>query len=128
MQHSLRQIDGPRRVQDIVDTWQQIEVNGKTRHIIYLGEDTRVIRVVKKIVRGLSHHHNVMTAVPESRVWADVMKYRLPADLFAQMAYAHREPDVVEYRYSVIEEVGIQSAWLGEKRGHILNYELFRGN
>jgi hypothetical protein len=28
------------------------------------------------------------------------------------MTYAHRETDVAEYRYSVIEEAGIQSAWL----------------
>jgi hypothetical protein len=112
VQPSFRQIDGPRRVQDIVNTWRPIEVDGKSRHIIYPGEDARVIRVVKKIIRGLSHYHNVMSAVPESRVWADVKKYHVPDDFLAHMTYAHREPDVAEYRYSVIEEVGIQSAWL----------------
>jgi hypothetical protein len=80
--------------------------------MVYPGEDMRVIRVMKKIIRGLSHYHNVMSAVPESRVWADVVKYQVPDDFLAQMTYAHREPDVAEYRYSVIGEVGIQSAWL----------------
>lgn len=112
VQRSFRQVDGPRRIQDIVKTWRPVEVDCKSRHMIYPGEDTRVIRVVKKVVRGLSHYHNVMSAVPESRVWADVMKYRMPDEFIAQMTYAHREPDVAEYRYSVIEEVGIQSAWL----------------
>ena len=53
-----------------------------------------------------------MSAVPESRVWTDVMKYRMPEELFAGMAYAHREPDIAEYRYAAIEKEGIQSVWL----------------
>ena len=112
VKRSFRQIDGPRRVQDIVSTWRQVEVDGRVRHMIYPGEDNRVVRVVKKIVRGLCHHHQIMSAVPESRVWVDVMKYRTPDEFLGQMAYDHREPDIAEYRYSVIEEVGIQSAWL----------------
>ena len=115
VQPSLRQVDGPRRVQDIVKTWRPTEVDGRPRHMIYPGEDMRIIRIVKKVIRGLSHYHNVLSAVPESRVWADVMdvmKYQVPDDFLAQMIYAHREPDIAEYRYSVIEDVGIQSAWL----------------
>ncbi|MEK6675633.1 MAG: hypothetical protein AABZ47_08270 [Planctomycetota bacterium] len=71
-----------------------------------------MVRVVKKVVRGLSHHHNILSGVPESRVWVDVMKYRMPDEFLVQMEYAHRERDIAEYRYSIIEEVGIQSAWL----------------
>jgi hypothetical protein len=112
VKRSFRQIDGPRRVQDIVSTWRQVEVDGRVRHMVYPGEDNRVVRVVKKIVRGLSHHHHIMSAVPESCVWVDVMKYRTPDEFLVQMSYDHREPDIAEYRYSVIEEVGIQSAWL----------------
>ena len=109
---SFQKVDGQRRIQDIVNTWQPVEIDGKHKHIVYPGKDVRVIRVIKKVVRGLCHHHNVLSAVPELRVWADVMKYRMPDKFLTQMIYAHREPDIAEYRYSVIEEVGIQSAWL----------------
>ncbi|RFC38622.1 MAG: hypothetical protein DID89_2727548312 [Candidatus Nitrotoga sp. CP45] len=112
VQRSFKQVDGPRRIQDIVNTWQPVEIDGKSKHMVYPGKDPRVIRVVKKIVRGLSHYHNILSAVPESRVWADVMKYRMPEEFLTQLTYAHREPDVAEYYFSVIEEVGIQSAWL----------------
>ena len=112
VQRSFQQVDGPRRIQDIVKNLRPVKVDDKPKHMVYPGEDVRVIRVVKKVVRGLSHYHKVLSAVPESRVWADVMKYRMPDEFFAQMTYAHREPDVAEYRYAVIEEDGIQSAWL----------------
>ncbi len=112
VQRSFQKADGPRRIQDIVNTWQPVEIDGKPKHMVYPGEDVRVIRVVKKVVRGLCHYHNVLSAVPESRVWADVMKYRMPDEFLTQMTCAHREQDIVEYHYSVIEEVGIQSAWL----------------
>ena len=112
VQRSFQQVDGPRRIQDIVKNWRPVEVDDKPKHMVYPGEDVRVIRVVKKVVRGLSHYHKVLSAVPESRVWADVMKYRMPDEFFAQMTYVHREPDVAEYRYAVIKEDGIQSAWL----------------
>ncbi|CAG9931496.1 hypothetical protein [Candidatus Nitrotoga arctica] len=112
IQRSFKQVDGPRRIQDIVNTWQPVEIDGKSKPMVYPGKDPRVIRVVKKIVRGLSHYHNILSAVPESHVWADVMKYRMPEEFLTQLTYAHREPDVAEYYFSVIEEVGIQSAWL----------------
>ncbi|WP_373034514.1 hypothetical protein [Sulfurimonas sp.] len=90
---------------------QLIEVDCKSRHIIYPGEDERVLRVVKKIVRGLSHYHNILSAVPESHVWIDVMKYQIPEKFLEHMNYDHRELDIVKYRYSVIKEDEMQSVW-----------------
>lgn len=106
------QPDGVRRIRDLVDRLRPVEVNGQPRHKVYPGEDASVVRVVKKIVRGLSHHHGIMTAVPESRVWVDVMRYSVPEEFLSEMIYQHREQDIAEYRYSVIEDFGIQSAWL----------------
>ncbi len=112
VRRSFKQVDGPRRIRDIDNSWELVEIDGKRKHMVYPGKDARVVRVVKKIVRGLSHYHEIQSAVPESRVRVDVMKYRMPEDLLTQMDYAHREPDIAEYRYSVVNEVGIQSAWL----------------
>ena len=66
-----------------------------------------------KVVRGLCHHHQVMSAVPESQVWVDVMKYRIPEEFLMEMTYVTpREQNIAEYRYSVLEDHGIHSAWL----------------
>jgi hypothetical protein len=111
IQRSFKEKDAHRRIQDIKDACRLIEVDCKSKHMIFPGEDNRVIRIVKKIVRGLSHEHKILSAVPESHVWVDVMKYQIPEKFLEQMSYDHREPDIVEYRYSVIEEDGIQSAW-----------------
>lgn len=112
IRRSFKQVDGLRRLKDIVNTFREVEIDGQPRHEIYPGEDIKVLRVVKKVVRGLSHHHNVQSAVPESLVWVDLMKYRIPDEFLLEMTYAHRERDIAEYRYSIIKDIGIHSAWL----------------
>jgi len=80
----------------MVNNMRPIEVDGQPRHKIYPGEDARVARVVKKVVRGLSHYHQVMIAVPDSRVWVDVMKYGIPEEFLSEMICEHCEQDIVE--------------------------------
>jgi hypothetical protein len=70
---SFTKLDGARRIRDLVNSIRSVDVDGQPRHKVYPREDARVVRVVKKVVRGLSHHHQVMSAVPDSRVWVDVM-------------------------------------------------------
>jgi len=109
---SFTKLDGARRIRDIVNSMHPVEFDGQPRHKIYPGEDVRVVRVIKKVVRGLSHYHQVMSAVPNSRIWVDVMKYRIPYEFLSVMIYEHREQDIAEYRYSVLEDSEIHSAWL----------------
>ncbi|MBW2739067.1 MAG: hypothetical protein JRE64_09510 [Deltaproteobacteria bacterium] len=109
---SLRQPDGARRIKDLVDSMRSVEIDGRPRHMVFPGQDPRVVRVVSKVVRGLCHHHEIMSAVPESRVWVDIMEYMVPEQFLSDLTYAHLEKDIAEYRYSVIEDLGIQSAWL----------------
>ena len=80
--------------------------------MIYPARDERVLRVLKKIVRGLSHHHGIETAVAEERVWVDVMKYRIPDEFVAEIEFHHREPDVCEYWYETDYEGELSSVWL----------------
>jgi len=70
------------------------------------------MRVVKKIIRGLCHHHSIISAVSEKRVWADILKYHIPEEFQSEMTHEHREKDVAQYRYQVLREYGIDSAWL----------------
>ena len=109
---SFEEPDALRRIRDLLQLFQTATVDGRPRYKVYPGQDQRVIRVVKKVVRGLSHYHRIMSAVPESLVWVDVMKYRVPEQFLNEMIYHHREPDIAEYRYAVSADQDIQSFWL----------------
>lgn len=112
IRRSFGKSDGTRRLRDLMEIMNSVEIDGKARHKVYPGQDDRVIRVVKKVVRGLCHYHRVMSAVPERRVWVDVLKYQVPEEFLSEMAYEHREQDIAEYWYQVLQESGIHSAWL----------------
>lgn len=86
-------------------------VDGRPRWMIYPGRDDRVRRVVRKIVRGLSHFHAVESAVSEDRVWADVLKYRIPEEFVRATRFRHREADVFEYWYEAYGEGDLSAVW-----------------
>lgn len=70
------------------------------------------MRIVQKVIRGLCHYHGVMSPVSDERVWADVLKYKVPQWFLDQMEHHHWEQDIAEYRYQVLNEPPIQLAWL----------------
>jgi hypothetical protein len=109
---SFLQPDGQRRVRDLVDRMVPTKVDGQDRWLIYPGRDDRVVRVLKKTIRGLAHFHGVDSAVPESRVWVDVMKYRIPEEFAGSMVFQHREPDVCEYWFEAYDDGEQSSLWL----------------
>ena len=97
---------------DLIEIMRPVEMDGETRHKVYPGQDERVVRIVKKAIRGLCHYHHVLSPVREKRVWVDVHKYPIPGAFLSEMAYEHREQDIAEYRYQVLHESGIHSAWI----------------
>jgi hypothetical protein len=111
---SFDQVDGLRRISDLVAVMHPVIVNGQARHVIYPGKDERFLRIVRKIIRGLSHFHEVLSPVADHRVWADVLTFQVPKALLDQMPIHHREMDIFQYRYQVLEdgETNINSAWL----------------
>jgi hypothetical protein len=109
---SFQEADGSRRLRDIIRAMKSVEIDERIRHKVYPGKDERVMRVVKKVVRGLCHHHNVLTAVQEDQVWADVLKFAVPPEFLDQMSYHHREQDIAEYHYQVLNADGINSVWI----------------
>ena len=78
--------------------------------MVYPGKDKRVLRIVKKVIRGLSHYHEIQSAVSESQIWVDVLKYQVPDSFLSEMKYHHREEDIAEYRYTSLNDVGVESA------------------
>ena len=127
VQRSFKKSDGRRRAKDIISQLKPVEGNN---YKIYPGRDERVIRVVKKVIRGLSHHYEIMTAVPESLVWVNILKYQIQENFLDEMAHDHREEDIAEYDYQVLNdyEHNICSAWIITFLGRIpfLGIVLFR--
>ena len=95
--------DGKRRMSDLISLMKPVIVQNTDRHMVYPSEDPRVLRVISKIIRGLSHYHNIETAIPEERVWCDILKYMVPKEILSSMTEDHRESDVISYHFEVFE-------------------------
>jgi hypothetical protein len=67
-----------------------------------------VLRIIRKIVRGLSHYHGVETAVPDDRVLADVLRHAVPPGVLDGVVFEHREEDICRYTYQV-DPAGIRA-------------------
>ena len=92
---SFTKSDGYRRVNDLFSKMKPVKIRGTDRYVVYPGEDSRVLRVIRKIIRGLSDYHNIESAIPEDRVWCDILKYEVPSEILSQMKEVHRESDVI---------------------------------
>lgn len=101
---SFRQSDGPRRLLDVWHVVEPIQVEGIERLMIFPGRDERVLRVVRKIVRGLSYFHGLGKVVEDDHVLVDIMKYRLPEEFVASVEFQHREPDVFLYWFALLSK------------------------
>lgn len=116
--------DGRRRLFDLVTQLVPTVIDGRQRHLIYPGRDVRAMRVVRKIVRGLCHHHRVATAVPDARVRAEVLDPPPPPALLKGIELHHAERDIIEYWYDDSgEHPDIQSMWflrLFERRNFLV--------
>jgi hypothetical protein len=110
------EIDGQRRLKDVIKLMKDVVVDGSDRSLIYPASDLRIIRVVKKMVRGLCHYHRVETAVPENEVFVDVMRFQTPTGILEGMAHDERDPRVARWWYWVNDgdDDAPRSAWLIE--------------
>lgn len=106
--------DGPKRLIDLVDRLEPAIVDGRARHRVYPDRDERVLRVVRKIVRGLSFHHGLTWPVQDEWIHAEVLRYRIPPgfeDEIEGVGWYHVERDVLEYRFGAGED-GVNFWWL----------------
>jgi hypothetical protein len=112
IRRSFEKEDAKRRLEELFNQMKQIETDEGPRHAVYLAEDKQVMRIVKKIVRGIAYVHGDKTAVPEELVWADILRFRIPEDIVNNMHYHQRDPNRVEYRYFELNSEDIRSVWL----------------
>jgi len=112
-QRSFRYEDGARRRRDLAAQMVAVQTPEGLRHQVFPGRDPRVIRVVRKVVRGLCHHHGLLSAIPDGQVWADVQMFAVPPAFLDEMTEAHAEEDVLRYRFGVLDQdEDIHSSWL----------------
>ncbi len=77
---------GPRSVRDIHELMNSVPTL-PGRYMIYPERDERVMRVLRKIIRGLCHKHEVGTAIADNQVHAMVERFTIPPafrDLFVR--------------------------------------------
>lgn len=110
---ALAQVDGRRRARDVFKIMRPAPDAGLDQYRIFPAEDDRVLRIIRKIIRGLSHHHGLGSALKDGQVFADVMRYAVPEDVIAAMSHFAAEPDVLQYGVlSLTSQPGVASVWL----------------
>lgn len=72
IKRSLSRPAGERRIHELLNITEAVQANGVTRLKIYPAKDPRVLDVIRKIVVGLCHPHDIVTALSMKRIWADV--------------------------------------------------------
>lgn len=110
----MKEKDGLRRINDLVERFVPATVDGEHRNMIYPGEDPRVIRIIKKIVRGLSHYHGVEDEVDDARIRADVLRYSVPDDLWSTGTFCKSGSDVFRYWFKSfdVDDKELSSLWI----------------
>lgn len=111
-QRSFDECDGRKRVTELSRMLVPVTVNGQERKMIFPARIPAVLRVVRKVVRGLAHYHDIGTAIPEERVSVDVLRYPIVPELIESATFHHRDPEIFEYWFQEISEDEISSIWL----------------
>jgi hypothetical protein len=109
---SFGYVDGRKRLGDLVNQLVPVLTDSGPRHMIYPGRDDRVMKIVRKVIRGLCHHHGLLSPVLDSQVWADIQQFEVPEEFLADCTAVHAERDILEYRYALLNEVGLHSFWI----------------
>jgi hypothetical protein len=91
--------DGPRRALEALKYTTKVQLEGEDRRLIYPGEDERVVRIVRKIIRGLTHFHRVESAVDESRILVTIHDAPLLEDVQEPGDVSRSFPGVVRYLF-----------------------------
>jgi len=112
IKRSFNRPAGMKRIRDLLTISESVEVDGCARLKIYPAKDRRVLRIIRKFVVGLSYYHGIETALNEERIFADVLRFRIPDEYLARLHHEEPEADVIDYWYGIRTEPGIHSVWV----------------
>jgi len=80
---------------------------------IYPANIPEVMLVIRKIIRGLCHYHDIATSVSDKRVWADVLRYQIPPYIKENLKWFNVGTELLEYAYEITndKELNVHSSW-----------------
>jgi hypothetical protein len=103
--------DGHKRLVDLAAQMVPVETPEGPRHMVYPARDERVMRIVRKVIRGLSRHHELPWPVQDGQIFADVQRFEAPPEIVGTMTSAHAEEDVLQYQFASADP-DMHSLWL----------------
>lgn len=117
---SFNQKDGHRRVRELAGLFRPATVAGQSRKKIFPAEDARFNLVLRRIVRGLTHHHGLTTAVPDQLVDCEAMRYAVPPSFQEEFSWHTIAPDFITYGYKLLTDEDVNLVWLIRFSKHIV--------
>jgi hypothetical protein len=109
---SFDEKDGLRRVRQVLKHTAKVQLEGKDRLIIFPGQDVRVVRIIKKIVRGLSHFHEIDSAVDEKRIHVAIHDSELSEGTLEPDDFSRSYPGIVRYFYKKDATTDSKPVWI----------------
>lgn len=125
MLRSFKQLDGLRRATALLARIESTA--GSERETIYPAKDPQFNLVLRRIVRGLCHEHQLETAVEDARVYCDVMRWEIPSEFEAMLTWNSISENLFRYAYAVINDDQINSFWLLHFSKHIVFFGVVEG-
>jgi hypothetical protein len=119
MRRSLLKYDGRRRWSDFARSLVSIDTPNSQRDVIYPAEDPACNLILRRIVRGLCHFHELGTAIADDRVRCDVMRFIVPEEFRSQFTWQEIAPDFCRYAYAIVDDSDLDSFWLIRFSNHI---------
>jgi hypothetical protein len=111
---SFYEVDGPDRVLELADRMVKLDqpVNG-SEYMIFPNRDPQVMLILRRIVRGLCHYHNLGTAIADDRVQGRLVEASLPTELIGDFTHVNLGDAFCQYGYSDLrgKDPSFHSVW-----------------
>lgn len=118
MLRSFKQPDGKRRARELLATFAPGHVG--SHDLIYPAKDPGFNLILRRIVRGLCHEHQLATFVQDDEVLCDVMRWQVPPAFEEALTWYTIGADFFRYAYAAVNEESIHSFWLLHFSKHIV--------
>jgi hypothetical protein len=100
------------KLQGLLDLMKAVETSEGARHKIYPENDEEVLRVVRKMIRGLSYEQGLATPVLDDAVIARVLTIPIPDWILDSMTWCDRDADVAVYGFTTTAIEEFHSVWI----------------
>ena len=97
-----------------------VENLGNERYKIYPADNKGFNLILRRIVRGLAHYHELGTAIADSRVTCGTMLWEVPPAFEKDFTWHKIDTDFIAYAYAKLDEPELHSFWLLRFSRHIL--------